>query len=177
MTQGCVMTLTQGNKFNVKVTAHTYPKSVSRPSLLPAMLNLDIISHNCCPWPNGVSIPWAKVISPRSRSQCTYTEKPCPGPNSSLPCLMLIIYHTIVSWPWLRVISPRSRSQFTNGNFFSRPLHVPCTGNLDWDINYFTQLLSMTQGLLLRGGICPVMTFLVCIALCDGCEFSYIQDS
>ena len=41
--------------------------------------------------------------------------KPCPGHNSSLPCWILIIYHTIVSWPWLRFISPRSRSQFTHG--------------------------------------------------------------
>ena len=59
-------------------------------------LDLDNISHNCCPWPKGVSWPWSKVISPRSRSQCIYTENPCPGLNSSLPCWIWIIFHTVV---------------------------------------------------------------------------------
>ena len=29
---------------------------------------LDVASHNCCSWLNGVSWPWPKVIYPRSRS-------------------------------------------------------------------------------------------------------------
>ena len=143
MTQGCVMTLTQSHISNVKVTVHIYLKSVSGLLLLTAKCDLDNISHNC-PWPNGVSWPCPKVISPRSRSQCTHTQNFCPGHNSSLPSVtlivfhtivvhdpklcaghnslmpswILIIYHTIISWPWFRVISQRSRLQFTHGNFF-----------------------------------------------------------
>ena len=50
---------------------HIYHKSVCGPRLLTVKLDLDI-SYNCCPWPKGRSCPWPKVISPRSRSQCTY---------------------------------------------------------------------------------------------------------
>ena len=49
ITQGCVITLTQGHTSKVKVTVHTYPNSVSGPLLLTAMLDLDNISHICCP--------------------------------------------------------------------------------------------------------------------------------
>ena len=41
---------------------------------LIAILDLDNISHNCCPWTKGVSWPWPKVISLRSLSQCTHTQ-------------------------------------------------------------------------------------------------------
>ena len=41
---------------------------------------LDFASHNCCPWPKNVSWPWPKVISPKSRSQCTHTQRPVSGP-------------------------------------------------------------------------------------------------
>ena len=83
---------------------------------------MDIISHNCCPWPKGVSWPCPEVISLRSRSECMYIQNLCPldqghtlyliifkakvtvhtyqksvsGPNSSLPCWIRIIFHTIV---------------------------------------------------------------------------------
>ena len=60
------------------------------------MLDLDIISHNCCPWPKSVSGLWPKVIPPRSRSQCTHTQITCPGHNSSLQCWIWIIFRTIV---------------------------------------------------------------------------------
>ena len=73
-------------------------KILVRVKLLTAMLDLGNISHNCCPWPKGVSWPWPwswpKVISPRSRSQCIYTENPCP--SSSLPCWIWIIFHTLI---------------------------------------------------------------------------------
>ena len=38
MTQGCVINLTQGHISKVKVTVHTYPKSVSGPYLFIANL-------------------------------------------------------------------------------------------------------------------------------------------
>ena len=106
--QGCVMTLIS----KVKVTVNTYPKSVSRQQLLTAKLGLDNISHNCCPCPKGMSWPWPKVISPRSRSQCihVYNENLCLGHNSSLPCWIWIIFTqlhkcmclNVYDWPaWL----------------------------------------------------------------------------
>ena len=73
------------------------PKTVSWPQLLNAKLDLDNISHNFCPWPNDVSWPWPKVLSPRSRSQCTHTQNLCPccpGHNSSLSSVTLIIFYT-----------------------------------------------------------------------------------
>ena len=48
MTDGCVMKLTQGHIFKVKVTVHIYRKSVSGPYLLAAKLDLDNISHTYC---------------------------------------------------------------------------------------------------------------------------------
>ena len=69
---------------------------VSGPLLCTPLSDLDIISHNCCPWLTGVSWSWPKVISPRSRSQCTHTGNLCPGHNSSLPSWIWIIFHTIV---------------------------------------------------------------------------------
>ena len=114
MTQGCVLTLSQGHISNAKVTVHIYPKSLSGPVLLTRKLDLDNISNTYCPWSMSVLWPWPKVISLMSRSQCTHTQNMCAGHNSLLPCLILIIYQKIVSWTWLTVISPRSRSQFTH---------------------------------------------------------------
>ena len=49
-----------------------------------SLSNLNIL-HNCCPWPKGVSWPWTKVKSQRSRSQLnTHSLNLCPGHNSSL---------------------------------------------------------------------------------------------
>ena len=42
------------DKSYLKGQGHTYPNSVSGPQLLTAKLDLDI-SHNCCPYPKGVS--------------------------------------------------------------------------------------------------------------------------
>ena len=142
----------------IKVTVHIYWKSVSRPKFLTAMLDLDYISHNCCSRPEGVSWPWPKVISPRSRSQCTYTENPCPGHNSSLPCWILIIYHKIASWPWLMVISPKSRSQFTHWKnlFLDHNL-----SRVTWTGMIFHTIVVHDPGVVVAGGICPVRACLV----------------
>ena len=51
---GCAMALTQCHVSKVKVTVHTNPKWVSKQLLLTVMLDLDNISHNCCPCPKGV---------------------------------------------------------------------------------------------------------------------------
>ena len=59
------------------------PKIRVRAVILTAKLDLDSVSHICCPWPKGVSWPWPKVISPGSRSQCIHTKNRCPGNNSS----------------------------------------------------------------------------------------------
>ena len=96
MTQACGMTLNQGHIFKVKVTVHTYPKSVSGRYLLTAMQYLDNISQNYCPWPKDESWPQPKVISLISRSHCTHTQNPCPGHNVSLPYWIWIIFHTTV---------------------------------------------------------------------------------
>ena len=63
--------------------------------------------------PNGVSWPWPKVISPRSRSQCTHTQIPCPDHNSSLPSWIWKIFHTIiVNAQWVcHDLEPRSYLQ------------------------------------------------------------------
>ena len=53
MTIGFVMTLTQCNISNAKVTVQTHPKSVSEPLLLTTILDLNNISHNCCASPRG----------------------------------------------------------------------------------------------------------------------------
>ena len=47
MTQGCVMTFNQGHISKVKVTVHTYPKSVSG-QLLTTKLDLDISHAQGC---------------------------------------------------------------------------------------------------------------------------------
>ena len=57
--------------------------------------------------------------------------KPCQGHNFSLPCWILIIYHTIIWLPSLRVISPRSKSVYIWQKFVSRPFTF--TGNLYGD--------------------------------------------
>ena len=49
------MTVTQGHIFKVKVTVHTYQKSVSRPELHFAMVDLENTIHNGCSRPKGVS--------------------------------------------------------------------------------------------------------------------------
>ena len=114
------------------------------------MLDLDNISHNCCPWPKGVSWFWPKVIPPRSRSQCTHTQNPCPGHNSSLPCWIWIIFHTIV------VHDPRMCHDLDSRSYLQGQGHSALIHKIHvWAITlhchvgsgkYFTQLLSMTWG-------------------------------
>ena len=102
----------------------------------------------------------AKVISPRLRSQCTHTENPCPGHNSSLPCWILIIYHTIISWPWLRLLLPRSKSQFAHGkNLFLDH----CLSRVTWIGMILHTIVVHDQEVVVVGGICPVRTCLVYI--------------
>ena len=135
------------------------------------MLDLDNYSHNCFPWPIGVSWPWPRSylrgqghsahipkiriwdktpycyvgsgnyfkqllsmtqrkvcrdLDRRSYLQCqgqsAYNPKnQCPGHNSSLPCWIWIIFHTIVVHDSRvchdldpRSYLPRSRSQCTH---------------------------------------------------------------
>ena len=63
------------------------------------------MSHSCCPWPKGMSWPWTKVISPRSKSHCTHSQNSCP--DFSLLTQIWIIFHTIVGMSrlWTNVIS------------------------------------------------------------------------
>ena len=102
MTQGCVMTLTQGHISNNSAY-------ILKIRVLPAKFDLDNISRTYCR-------PWQKVLSLMSRLQCMYPN-PCPGHNPWLPSRILIIFHKSVdmtkdvSWPWPKVISPRSRPQ------------------------------------------------------------------
>ena len=53
--QRCVMTFAQCLISKVKVTVHIDIKSLSMSGLFTAMLDLDKISHNCCPRPKGES--------------------------------------------------------------------------------------------------------------------------
>ena len=144
------MTLTQGHISKVKVTVHVYRISVFGTQLLSAKLDLDNISHNCCPWPKGVSWPWPKVISPRSRSQCTHTQNPCPGHNSSLQSWSWIIFHTIVvHYP--RVCHDLGPRSYLQGQGHSAHIPKICVRVITPNCQvgsglYFTQLLSMTQG-------------------------------
>ena len=55
-------------------------------SSLPSLILIINISHNCYPWPKGVSWLWTMVISPRS--QCTHTE----NQNSSLLCVRTCLF-------------------------------------------------------------------------------------
>ena len=79
VTQRVVLTSTKGHI--VKVTVHT-TKSVSRPQLHAAMLDLDI-SHICCPWPRMCHVlePMSYI---HSRSQCACSQNSCLGRNFSM---------------------------------------------------------------------------------------------
>ena len=112
------------------------------------MLDLDNISHNCCPLPKGVSWPSPKVISPRPRSQCTHIQNLCPGYNSSLPCWISIIFHTILVHD-SRVchdLDLRSYIQGQGHSAHTPEIHI-------WAVH--------DTGVVVAGGICPVRTCLV----------------
>ena len=86
----------------------------------------------------------------------TYT-KLCRGYNSSLPCWILIIYHTIVSWPWLMVLSPRStvyarKKNCIKDHYLSR---------VTWMGMILHTIVDHDTGVVIAGGIRPVRTCLV----------------
>ena len=157
MTKGCVMTLTQGYISNFKVTVHTYPKSVPGPFLLNAKLDLDNISHNCCPWPKDVSWPWPKVINPRSRSQCTHTKDRVRAitPRCHVGSWYYItqLYHDLDSASHHQGQGHSLHME----KFVSRLL--PFTGNLDGDDTSHNGWLWHKS--CCCGGICPVRTCVV----------------
>ena len=66
-------------------TAHLefffYPGHIA---LLTVVFDLDVISNSCCQWLNGVSRPWLKVISQRSGSHFTHSEKSLSGPLTAI---------------------------------------------------------------------------------------------
>ena len=100
-------------------------------------MDLYIISQDCCPWLKGVSWLWAKVISSRSRSQCTVMQKPCPGHYSLLYAWNWILFHRIVYMTQgcvmtlTQVIFPRSGSQCTQ---VQKP--CPCHNSLLYAWNW-----------------------------------------
>ena len=103
------------------------------------MLEINHVSHNCCPWPKGVSWPWHTVISPRSRSQCTHRKNQCPGHNSLLFCRILIIFHSfVVYYPMVcHDFDPRSHYTHSHDHF---PSHntLKC---LNW-IMFYTSVVN-----------------------------------
>ena len=145
------------------------------------MSELDIISHNCCPWRKGVSWPWLKVIPPRSMSQCTHTENPCPGYNYSVSSWIWIIFHTIVAHdPCVcHDLDPRSYLQGQGHSAHILEIRVrvprplPFMGPFDGDD------ISHNCCPLLRGcccgGICPVRTRLVTWGFIS-CEFTNVSN-
>ena len=91
-----------GHNFLPSFSICIIPKQVSRSWLLTGVLNLNKFSDNCFPWPKFVSWHRPKIISLRWRSHCTLTLYVCPGHNFSLPCLMWVIFRTIVVLcPWV----------------------------------------------------------------------------
>ena len=112
-----------------------------------------------------MSWPWTKVISPRSRSQCTHTQNSRPGHNSSLPSWIWIIFHTIVVHD-PRVCHDLEPRSYLKGQGHSAHIPKICA----WAITphcqvgswyYFTQLLFITQRcvLTLNQGWCSRVFF------------------
>ena len=94
MTQGCVMSLTQGHTSKVKVT-HTQILYPGHNSSLPCWIW--IIFHTIVVHDQRK----CHDLDPRSHIQgqgqiAHITKYVCPGDNSSLPCWIWIIFHTIV---------------------------------------------------------------------------------
>ena len=89
MTEGCVMTLTQGRISEFMVTVHTYPKPCTGHKLsLPSWIL--ITYHTITSW------PWLRDISPMSRSQFTHGKIFFPDNYLSWVPQMGMILHTIV---------------------------------------------------------------------------------
>ena len=108
----------------------------------------------------SITLLQPKVKSPRPRSQCTNTRNLCLGHNSSLPCWIWIIFHTIVAH-YPRVCHDFDPMSYLQGQ--GQSVHIPkiCVGAITYMYHchvgsgyYFTQLLSMTQqcGMTLTNG-------------------------
>ena len=123
------------------------------------MLNLDNISHNCCPWLKNVSLTWPKVIFYKVQVKVYTYPKPCLWYNSSLPCWLLITFHTNIWWPWLRVIIAKVKV-YTWQKFVYGPLSF--TDDLDWD-DTSHNCCPWHRGCCC-GVFCPVRT---CLVKCD----------
>ena len=92
LTKGCDMTLTQGHIFKVKVTVCLHVKIFPWSQCFTALMDLDNISEECFSWPKSLSWLWPKVISLRSRPQCTKMLKHCPSHNILLHGWIWIIF-------------------------------------------------------------------------------------
>ena len=88
------------------------------------------------------------MISPRSRSQCTYTTNPCPVHNSSLPCWVKIIFHTLI------VYEPRMCHDLYPRSYLrvhGQSTHIPKTGpqvmtaRLDLDNISRNRIMTLTR--------------------------------
>ena len=147
------MTLTKGHISNVKVTVHKIPKICVR-AITPhchigswqyftQLLSMTKVCHD---------------LDPRSYLQAqghsAHITKTCLELNSSLLCLFLKINHTIVSRPWLRVFWQGQGHSLNMATFFT-DYNLSQVTWMGW---YFTQLLSMTQGLL-QGVFVPLARF------------------
>ena len=84
--------------------------------------------------------------------------------NLSLPSLILIIFHVIVSWPWLMDISPRSRSQFTHGKIFFPDHYLSWVSQMGMILH---TIVIHDPAVVVAGGICPLMTCLVFPNVCN----------
>ena len=78
-----------------------------------AMLDLDNLAHNWCPWPKGTKCPWLKVI--RGQGHSALIRNTCLGLYSLLPFWIWIFSTIVVHGPkgvsWFQ--SSKSKSQYT----------------------------------------------------------------
>ena len=127
---------------------------VSGSYLLTHLSDLDNISHNCCPWPTGVSWPWPKVISSRLKSQCAHIQNPV-GPSLRTAMLDLdnISHNRIMTFTQGHIAKVKV-TVYTWQKIVSGPLHYHFTGSLDGD-DTSRNCCSSPWGCCC-GGICPV---------------------
>ena len=127
------MTLTQGNFSHVEVTEHTQAKSCLGHNTPFCQIG----SSKYFIQSKGVRWHWLRVISPSSRSHCTYSLNLWSGPNSLTVMLNLDnilqncchdprVYYDLD----LRLKTPRSRSQCTNSKKICIQIITPLTAKL-----------------------------------------------
>ena len=109
------ITLTEGHVSKLKVTLHTWSKSV-RAITFDCHVWSELYYTQLLPTTKGRFMTlwyWPKVISSRLRSKCTHGQKLCPGLNSLLRCLIWLIFQAIVVHdPWVcHDLDPRSGLQ------------------------------------------------------------------